>query len=253
MGKLNGKVAIVTGATQGIGKATAKLFAAEGSTVVVAGIVDSDGEAVVAEIKRDGGKALYHHLDVTREEAWNDLADRLRAETGGFDIVVNNAGIHVWKPIEDTTESDWDLMQRVNVEGTWLGIRCAFREMARAGRGGSVVNVSSLRGILGSPNMTGYCATKGAVTTMTKAAALEGAAFKPPIRVNSIHPGASMTNLITGLDNHEEIAKAFATQIPLGRVSQPAEIAEAILFFASDDAIYAVGAELIVDGGMGAG
>ncbi|NML95795.1 glucose 1-dehydrogenase [Novosphingobium olei] len=257
MGELDGRIALVTGASRGIGAATARALAAEGAKVAVTDLAAP--EALAAEI---GG--LARAQDVTSEDDWAATTDWLRAEAGGLDILVNNAGLFLMKPLVETTLAEWQRLHRVNVEGVFLGTRAAIPLLAeRAGQwsgGASVINLSSMAGLVGSAGTACYNASKGAVRLFTKGAALELAPQK--IRVNSVHPGVIDTSMgdevvnglagLTGLGANE--ARVAATAIhPLGHMGQPQDIANAIVFLAGDKSAFMTGSELVVDGGVTAG
>ncbi len=252
-GKLQNRVILITGAERGIGRAAAELLAGEGAKVVVTGILDADGEAVVAAITAAGGTAIYVHHDVSSEASWEAVIARSFECFGGLDGLVNNAGMFIYKPIADTSDAEYDRMQAINVDGPWLGMKHAMTAMARTGRGGAIVNVSSLNGLVGEPNAIGYCGTKGAVTVMTKCAALEGAAMSPQIRVNSLHPGVIWTDmLIEKFGGDPNIKQVLQDGTPLRMLGTPEYMADGILFLLSDDASFMTGAELVIDGGRGA-
>lgn len=251
-GKLAGRAVIVTGATKGIGRATALRLAREGASVVCTGRDETGGAETVAAVTELGGRAAYVRHDVRSEADWDRVIATAEA-FGPLRGLVNNAGVFWVKPIADTTEADFDQIYSVNVEGTFLGVKSAFAAMARGGQAGSIVNVSSLMGQVGFPDATAYCATKGAITGFTKCAALEGAAMTPKVRVNSLHPGVIWTPMITGLfGDSQDLSDAFAADTPLRMIGLPEYMADAILFLLSDDASYTTGAELTVDGGRGA-
>ena len=251
--RLKDRVVIVTGATKGIGRETAKLLAREGAKLVCTGRDLADGATVVAEIEVDGGQAIFVPHDVACEADWRGVMARAEAELGGVYAVVNNAGAFLVKPLAETTEADFQLSYDVNVHGAFLGVKLGFEAIARAGAPGAIVNVSSLMGQVGFPGAIAYCTTKGAVTGLTKTAAIEGAAMRPRVRVNSLHPGVIWTPMITGqFGDDPALADAFASDTPLRMIGLPEYMAEAILYLISDAAAHVTGVELTVDGGRGA-
>jgi NAD(P)-dependent dehydrogenase (short-subunit alcohol dehydrogenase family) len=253
-GSLTGRVVIVTGATKGIGRSAAMVLAREGALVAVTGRDADGGTETVRLAKQSGGNAIYVPHDVTSEASWESVVARTEETFGDLSAVVNNAGVFFLKPLSETTEAEFDLAYSVNVEGTFLGIKHGFRAFARSKKPGVIVNVSSLMGQVGFPGATAYCASKGAVTSMTKAAAIEGAAMNPRVRVNSLHPGVIWTPMITSaFGDSQELADAFAADTPLRMIGRPDYIADAIHYLVSDDSSYVTGAELTVDGGRGAG
>ncbi|MEM9669114.1 MAG: glucose 1-dehydrogenase [Pseudomonadota bacterium] len=253
LNELNGKVAIITGTTKGIGRATAVLFARSGAKVIATGRNEADGARTQGLIDEAGGDSIFIPQDITSEREWERITSEAMSRFDGLDIVVNNAGVFMVKPVADTTAEDYDWIYQTNVEGTFLGMKHGFRAIKETGRGGSIVNVSSLMGQVGYPDATAYCATKGAITGMTKSAALEGAELDPQIRVNSLHPGVIWTEMLTSQFGDDETLKtSFADDTPLRSVGLPEDIADAIAFLASDQSSYMTGAELTVDGGRGA-
>jgi NAD(P)-dependent dehydrogenase (short-subunit alcohol dehydrogenase family) len=251
-GSLSRRVIVVTGATRGIGRATALRLASEGARVVATGRDTDAGAETARLVEEAGGSCVFVRHDVTVEADWEHVIDVAHG-LGGLAGLVNNAGMFMIKPIEDTTEADFDAMHAVNVEGAFLGVKHAFRAFKADRRAGVIVNVSSLMGLVGYPEATLYCATKGALTGMTRAAALEGAAMDPKVRVNSLHPGVIWTEMITSqYGDSEALAAAFAADTPLRMVGRPEHMADAIAFLVSDDSSFMTGAELTVDGGRGA-
>ncbi len=247
MGRMDGKVALISGGARGQGAAEARLFAQEGAKVVIGDLLDVDGMRVAAEIAELGGEAVYVHLDVTREEDWRSAVQAAVSAFGKLDVLVNNAGIWRRGRVEDTSVEDWDAVQNVNSKGVFLGTKAAIPEMRKAG-GGSVINISSTAGLVGGPRSTAYTASKGAVRLFSKATAIQYAG--EGIRSNSIHPGPIDTEMIQqvwqGEDNSREESIA---RTPLGRVGTVDDIAYGALFLASDESSFMTGSELVIDGG----
>ena len=251
--ELKNRVAIVTGATKGIGRSTAILFAKSGAKVIATGRSEDEGKKTETLMREAGGVGIFVKQDITQEDDWKTVTVKAIDEYGGLDILVNNAGVFMVKPIEETTEEDYDWIYSTNVEGTFLGMKYAMIAMQKSQRPGTIVNVSSLMGQVGFPGATAYCATKGAITGMTKAAALEGAAMDPQIRVNSLHPGVIWTEMITSnFGDDQALSDAFAEDTPLKIIGLPEYMADAIAYLASDQSSYVTGTELTVDGGRGA-
>ena len=245
--RLEGKVAIISGGARGMGAAEAKLFAREGAKVIICDVLEDEGRQTEAEINEVGGDAVFVKLDVTSQDEWENAVNTAIERFGKLDILVNNAGIIVQSTIEDMTVESWDKVMDVNAKGVFLGTKTAIPHMKEAG-GGSIVNISSISGIVGQDNVNaGYNASKGAVRIFTKAAAVQYA--KENIRVNSIHPGPIATPMTAeGRADPERVALT-AERTPLGRYGEPEEVANAVLFLASDEASYVTGSEIVVDGG----
>lgn len=249
MDRLEGKVALISGAARGQGAAEARLFAEEGATVVIGDIRDDEGRQVAAEIRGAGGAATYVHLEVTSEQAWADAVMVAVDEIGSLNILVNNAGINNSSSIEGLTVEEWDQVMGINLKGVFLGTKYAAGAMRRSG-GGSIINISSTAGMVANPGMTmaAYTASKGGVRLLTKATAIELA--RDNIRCNSVHPGIIQTDMIHDLmANNDLLAKRLAS-IPLGRLGTAHEVALIVLFLASDESSYVTGSEFVVDGGL---
>lgn len=243
MGRLDGKVAVITGGAGGMGKIHAKLFIAEGAKVVIADLSSSDGEKTAEEL---GEQAIFIELDVTDEENWTSLVEKTEERFGPINILVNNAGIVVSKSIQDTSLEDFRTTSRINQDGVFLGIKNIFGSMKKAG-GGSIVNISSISGIVGNMNNSAYVASKFAVRGLTKAAAAEYAPHD--IRVNSVHPGTIRTPM-TEQPDVQEMIKKIEKQIPMQRIAEPEEISNLVLYLASDESTYSTGTEFVADGGL---
>ncbi|WP_417269201.1 SDR family NAD(P)-dependent oxidoreductase [Celeribacter sp.] len=246
MGRVEGKIAIVTGGALGMGRAFCDLLAQEGATVVLADVDEENGNASVAEIIKAGGKASFVKLDVSSEDDWQALSKKVEADHGKVDVLVSNAGIYLSGTTENTPVDEWDKMFSVNAKGVFLGSKTVIPLMRKAG-GGSIVNISSNWGIVGFPDAVAYCATKGAVRLLTKATATEVAV--DGIRVNSVHPSLTITNLSKDIVNDPVATKQLLGPSLLGRPAEPEEIANGVLFLASDESRYMTGSELVIDGG----
>jgi NAD(P)-dependent dehydrogenase (short-subunit alcohol dehydrogenase family) len=253
MDGLDGKVCIVTGGSHGIGKATCRRLAREGAAVGITDILDEEGEALRDEIAAAGGRAAYWHLDVTDEREIGRVFGEVEREWGRIDVLVNNAGIAgANKPTDEIASEEWKTVIDVNVNGVFYCTRAAIPLMRKAGDGGSIVNLSSIYGIVGAPDIPPYHASKGAVREMTKTDAVLYA--QEGIRVNSVHPGFIWTPLVEALAEESEEGKAaFRAGLdalhPIGHVGEPEDIAAGIAYLASEDARFVTGSELVIDGG----
>ena len=248
MGRLDGKVAIISGGARGQGAAEARLFAAEGARVMIGDVLDAEGEVIAKEL---GEAAAYRHLDVTEASSWADIVAATGDTFGPVTVLINNAGIFRITPLEATSPDAYMEIIRVNQLGVFLGMQAAAGAMRAAG-GGSIVNISSIAGLTGSAGSIAYSASKWAVRGMTKVAALELASAG--IRVNSIHPGIIDTPMLADLHITDDAAKsAVGARIPLGQVATADHVARLALFLASDDSEHSTGSEFVVDGGITAG
>ena len=253
-GRLEGKVALVTGGGAGIGAATCRRFAEEGALVVVTDVNGDSARRVVAEITAAGGRAEARVQDVTDEPLWDSLVADVVAAHGGLHVLVNNAGIAIPGTVEEVTLADWRLTQAINGEGVFMGTRAAIRAMKESG--GSIINISSIEGIIGEAHTAAYNYNKGGVRIFTKSAALHCCKEGYPIRVNSVHPGFILTAMVEeGIGSmpeeiQAEMSERLAREIPLGgAMGEPLDIANGCLFLASEESKYMTGSELIIDGG----
>ncbi|KKC45889.1 short-chain dehydrogenase [Paenibacillus sp. D9] len=246
MNRLNGKVAIITGAAGGMGKADALLFAEEGAKVVITDLQEEKIQEVVKEIEALGGEAIGLKHNVASEEDWVSVVDAAIAKFGQINILVNNAGISDAVPFLDQTVERWERTMTVNVTSIFLGQKYVIPHMIEAG-GGSIVNISSIAGLTGGSGAGPYTASKGAVRMLTKATAVDYA--KHNIRANSIHPGYIETPMTVDLMKDEQMVQWFLMQTPLPRLGKPEDIAQGVLFLASDESSYITGVELPIDGG----
>ena len=250
---MESKVTLITGGAAGLGLASAEACAREGAAVIITDVNVAGGEAQASRLLGEGLQVKFKRQDVTSEDEWIKTVDEVVSEYGKLDVLVNNAGIGKIVPIEQETLEGWRRTQAINMEGVFLGTREAIRVMKS--HGGSIINISSIEGIIGEPLVPAYNASKGGVRIFTKSAALHCAREGYGIRVNSVHPGyvgtAMVVDAVSVLPAEE--AQAFLqdllTRIPLGRLGEPEEIANTVLFLASDESSYMTGSELVVDGG----
>jgi 3alpha(or 20beta)-hydroxysteroid dehydrogenase len=243
MGRLDGKVALITGGARGQGADEARLFAAEGASVVLTDVLDDEGKQTASGI---GAAATFHHHDVTSEAEWTSVVDAALAEHGQLDVLVNNAGILQISPLVLTSEADYRRVIDVNQIGPFLGMKAVVPHMVERQRG-SIINISSVAGLGAAPGMIAYGASKWALRGMTKSVALEVAAFG--VRVNSIHPGIIDTPMLEEFE-HWGIMPQVMERVPVGRKAAAGEVANLVLYLASDESAYSTGSEFVVDGGM---
>ena len=247
MGRLDGKVVLISGGARGQGATEAKMMANEGAKVVFGDILDDEGKKVEAEIAELGLEATYVHLDVTTEADWISAVETAVNRYGKLDILVNNAGILIRKSIEETTEEDWDRIMAINAKGVFFGTKHSIPAMRQTG-GGSIVNISSTAGLVGSlDGSPSYTATKGAVRLFTKATAIQYA--KENIRCNSVHPGPIDTEMIKDTMSDPKRMERRMQRLPLKKIGTVEDIAYGVIYLASDEASFVTGAELVIDGG----
>ena len=245
--RLAGKVAIISGGARGMGAVEAKLFAREGAKVAISDILEDQGREVEAEINEAGGQAVFVRLDVTMQAEWQQIVETAVSSFGKLDILVNNAGISGAGLVENVEVEDWERVMDVNAKGVFLGTKAAIPEMRRAG-GGSIINISSQLGLVGTTHSSPqYQASKGAVRLLTKATAVQYAA--DGIRCNSVHPGPIFTPMTEVRRAHPEVYASMLSKIPMGRYGNPEEVANGVLYLASDESSYVTGSELVIDGG----
>jgi len=246
MGRLSGKVAIISGGARGQGAEEARLFASEGAKVIIGDILDSEGIQVESEIVEQGGEAKFVRLDVSIEEDWLKAVQLAISEYGKLDILVNNAGILLMKGVEDTTSEEWDHLQNINSKGVFLGSKAVISAMRESG-GGSIVNISSIAGLIGS-RFSAYGASKGLVRTLTKSIAVNHG--HENIRCNSVHPGIIDTDMVSEMIGSKEGRDFQLNRTPLNVIANSRDVALGVLYLASDESRYVTGSELVIDGGI---
>jgi len=246
--RLENKVALISGGARGMGAAEAKLFAQEGAKVVIGDVLDEEGHQTEAAINEVGGECIFVHLDVTDESSWEKAVAEAVARFGKLDILVNNAGVGGGRGmVEDTTVESWDRIMNINAKGVFLGTKAAIPEMRRAG-GGSIINISSVYGLVGSGGSSAYHASKGAVRLLTKSTAIQYAT--EGIRANSVHPGFIETPMTEPIMADTERNQRWINNTPVGRRGKPEDVAYGVLFLATDESSFMTGSELVIDGGF---
>ena len=246
MGRLDGKVAIISGGAKGQGAEEARIFAEEGAKIIIGDILDKDGMQIESEIVERGGEAKFVHLDVSLEEDWIKVVDLAIAKYGRLDILVNNAGILLMKGVEDTSNQEWDNIQNINSKGVFLGSKTVIPAMRRSG-GGSIINISSIAGLIGS-KFSAYGASKGLVRTLTKSIAVNHG--HEGIRCNSVHPGIIETDMVSDMIGTQEGKEYQLNRTPLKVIATSRDVAFGVLYLASDESRYVTGSELVIDGGI---
>ena len=244
--RLEGKVALISGGARGMGAAEARLFAREGARVAVGDLLEEEGARLESEIAEAGGDCIFIRLDVTSEESWANAVELTVSRYGRLDVLVNNAGVYQKARVEDTTLEGWDRVMAINAAGPFLGTKAAVPAMRDSG-GGSIVNISSTAGLVGSLHSTAYTASKGAVRLLTKATAVQCAG--DGIRANSVHPGPIDTDMLAAVYSDPEERRRRVSRIPMGREGTVEEVAYGVLFLASDESSFMTGSELVIDGG----
>jgi 3(or 17)beta-hydroxysteroid dehydrogenase len=249
-GRVEGKVALVTGGASGLGAASARMLVREGAKVAITDLNEAAGQALEKEL---GEAARFWRLDVTREEDWSSVVDAVLATFGRLDVLVNNAGMGIVKDVESLTLQEWRLVHAVNLDGVFLGCKHGIRAMRQCGAKGSIINMSSVGGLVGMANVPAYSSAKGGVRLLTKSVALHCAQKGYGIRCNSVHPVFVDTPMVDALANaSRDAAKAkerMAKSIPIGRLGHPDEVAYAVVFLASDESSLMTGSEVVLDGG----
>ena len=248
MKRLQDKVAIITGSRRGIGRGIALAFAKEGCKVVVSDYVeDKDGKNTANEIKKLGSDAIFVKADVSKEKDVKNLVGKAVKKFGKLNIMVNNAGIVSFGKADTLTEKDWDKVINVNLKGVFFGTKYAAKQMLKQGKGGRIINISSIAGLVGFPGISAYCASKGGVTEFTREAALDYAS--KGITVNAVNPGVIETDMTKGMIEDKETSKNLLENTPVGRFGNPEDIGNAALFLALDESSFITGHNLVVDGG----
>ena len=253
MKRVKNKVAIVTGGASGLGKSSAKLLAREGAKIVVSDIDEEGGKKVVQQIKEDGGEAIFIKQDVAKEDEWKNVIETTLETYGKLHILANSAGIGLVGTVEDVTLEDWKNLIDINLNGTFLGTKYGIKGMRKTDEGGSIINFSSIEGLIGDPNLPAYNASKGGVTIFTKSAALHCAKQGYGIRINSIHPAYIWTpmveNFLKAQGDVEEGKKQLESLHPIGHLGEPDDIGYGVVYLASDESKFMTGSELVIDGG----
>ena len=245
--RLEGKVALISGGSRGQGATEAELFIEEGAKVVIADILEPEGNAVVAQIREGGGEASFIRLDVTSEDDWRDAVEFTMNTYGRLDVLINNAAIYKRTPIVETELEEWNRIMDINSTGVFLGTKHVVSAMRKSG-GGSIINVSSTAGLVGSERGSAYGASKGSVRLFTKYTAIQHAG--DGIRANSIHPGPIDTEMIADNISTPEGRAESESRVPLGRIGTVMDVAYGALFLASDESSFMTGSELVIDGGI---
>ncbi len=256
--RLQGRVALVSGGASGIGAACAKRLAAAGAAVFLTDVDTLQGEQVAAEINASGGQAKFSQHDVTDEAQWERVVAECQSQFGGLNILVNNAGIAIMCDVFEMSLEDWQRQQAINLDGVFLGVKHCVPVMKDMSDGGSVINISSVAGLQGAAGLSAYNATKGGVRLFTKGVALECGRNGWPVRVNSVHPGIIATPIWDKIDptlatdgaNNYDPDEMSETAVPIGVSGQALDIANGVLFLASDESSYMTGSELVIDGGL---
>jgi cyclopentanol dehydrogenase len=245
--RLENKVALISGGARGIGAAITKIFAREGAKLVIGDILEDEGRKTADEVTAAGGECFFVRLDVTSEADWAQAAEEVKARFGRLDILVNNAGISARGTVEETSEAEWTRTMDINVKGAFLGTKQAI-PMMRAVEGGSIINISSGAGIAPQPGTSGaYAASKGAVRIFTKSTAIQYA--QENIRCNSVHPGPIETDMLLATRPDPGLLDTMMGRVPLGRFGKAEEIANGVLYLATDESSFVTGSELVIDGG----
>ena len=244
--RLQNKVALISGGAKGMGAVEAKLFAKEGAKVVIGDVLETEGKQIEAEINETGGECLFVPLDVTDENQWNTAVEATLGRFGKLDILINNAGIFRSGTVEETSSAEWDQVMDINAKGVFLGAKAAIPAMREAG-GGSIINLSSVAGLVGAAYSTAYSASKGAVRLFTKSTAIQYAT--DGVRCNSIHPGVIQTDMTKEAISDSQFKAQRLDPTPLARLGQPEDVAYGALYLASDESSFVTGAELVIDGG----
>jgi cyclopentanol dehydrogenase len=244
--RLQNKVALISGGAKGMGAVEAKLFAKEGAKVVIGDVLETEGKQIEAEINETGGECLFVPLDVTDENQWNEAVAATLGRFGKLDILINNAGIFRTGRVEETSSAEWDQVMDINAKGVFLGAKAAIPAMREAG-GGSIINLSSVAGLVGAAYSTAYSASKGAVRLFTKSTAIQYAT--DGVRCNSIHPGVIQTDMTKEAIADSQFKAQRLDPTPLARLGQPEDVAYGALYLASDESSFVTGSELVIDGG----